>query len=269
MKTITLQEKYNRDKMNVILENIDANEIRQIAQVFKQINQVVGDANLPTIKRIVAQAGQEIADLQSKGFFKQLLGAITLNIGQKRVMSSIVTLQTQLVSMFQSLPDMMSIAGSVIEKGLTTPTAGGVTFQSAISNMDGESGGQAIQNLEKMMTKALEPDIIQGLFSKYELDPKTITKEILNLDINDFRSLVTRASGVKLQVPVGKEDLEDLKDSEKEGDLDAGTIFSKLTPDQIQTHITVISFLEKLGQEIDPKIKKGLATQMRKSTEKE
>lgn len=309
MKTVSLQEKYNRERMDVMLETIDANEIKKIAQVFKEINRVIGSAKLPSIKKLISQAAQDMSGLQSQGFFKQLLGAATLNIGQKRVMSSIVTLQTQLVSMLRALPDMVQIAtaalggGSMNEAGLTSIASDALSGQGAFSKnksgttqtqsrskripykdgqqeqqqlgnsigdalrSHGAEGQQAYSNLEKLIKKALQPDIIDGLFSKYKLDAGAITKEILDLPVKDFEKLGQQSSGANVQVPIEKEDIQNLQGAE--GDTDPGAAFSKITPDQAEGYMSVINFLEKVGQEINPQIKKALASRLKAGRDEE
>jgi len=308
MKTISLQEKYNRDRMNVLLEVIDASEIKKIAQVFKEINRVIGNANLPSVKSLISAAAQDMSSLQSQGFFKQLLGAATLNVGQKRTMSSIVTLQTQLVSMLKSVPDMVQIAtaalggGGINEAGLSSIASDAWNEKGAFSKNKSQSsqsdskpipftddkqkketdnnnsmanalkshgaeGQKALSNLEKMIKKALQPGIVDGLFSKYKIDADAITREILELSVQDFENLANKASGANIKVPIEKEDVQDLQGAEEK--TDPGSVLSKITPDQAESYMAVIGVLEKIGQKINPEIKKALASRLKAGRDQE
>jgi hypothetical protein len=264
MKTVTLQEKYNREKFEILLENLDQNEIRKIGQTFGELNRILGDANIPSIKNIIQQANKEIADLQSGGFFKQITNAVTLNMGQRRTMSSIVSLQTQLVSMFRMLPDLMNIAGSAIDKAMKKKpekVTGLEGKEQQESLMDALGNDPALQNLQKMIIKALKPDAITGLFNNQKLDPEKISEEILRLPLDEFRDLAKRASGVKLQVPIEKEDVEQLKGAEEKSN--ASDVFSKMSAQEAEGYMKTISFLEKVGQKINPDIKKALEARVR------
>lgn len=282
MKTISLQEKYNREQMDILLEVIDENEMRQIGQTFSEINRIIGNANLPSVKRVVSQASQDISGLQSRGVLKQLLGAVTLNIGQKRVMSSIVSLQTQLISLFRSLPDLMAIAGPIIEKtmqqeprqqfnapGAVKTGKAPMQTQSLASALKsaGNEGNAAYRNLEQLMKKALEPDAIAGLFNKYKIDAGAVTKDVLELTVGELKELSQRAGGAHLQVPVAKEDLDQLRGAEEK--TNPGSAISQITPDQAESYMQVLGVLEKMGQKINPDIKKALASRLKAGRDQE
>jgi uncharacterized protein (UPF0216 family) len=280
MKTVSLQEKYNRAQFDTLLEAIDENELRKIAQMFDKLDQIVGSAEIPAITEVLDVARDAVAKVSSPGFVRKLASALGGDSIEKKQISSIIALQTQLVSMFRSFPSIISIAGPLMksavseaEKWTGGPTEMGNTNPLLNKNPSAKNPNslrgvaekandtKAIPRIEKMLIKALSPDSIRGFFTQFKVNAKATVDQILDLDLEELKQLIQRASGSKLQVPISQEDVSELSPeadpNASQGPKNLANVLQKLTPEQKKSYIEAISFMEKIGQKINPEIKKA------------
>jgi len=281
MKTVSLQEKYNRAQFDILLEAIDENELRKIAQMFDKLDQIVGSAEIPAITEVLDVARDAVAKVSSPNFFRKLASAMPgVDSIEKKQISSIIALQTQLVSMFRAFPSIISIAGPLMKSAVSEAEkwTGGPTEMGDTNPLLNKSPSaknpnslrgvaekandtKAIPRIEKMLIKALSPDSIRGFFTQFKVNAKATVDQILDLDLEELKQLIQRASGSKLQVPISQEDVSELSPeadpNASQGPKNLANVLQKLTPEQKKSYIEAISFMEKIGQKINPEIKKA------------
>lgn len=221
MKTISLHEKYKRDK-KMLEEALDASDVRNVSQAFDRIDQILGnlDQKLPAIDGPLEKARQSLAKmLGSKGIgakVSKMLG------GQDRTLKAVMDVQVQLVSLFQSLPNIMTVAGKNVKKAisqasddshLTTKSGDtrGVVTKNTIADIL-HNDPQSLSNLENLIQKALQPK--SSFLSGNLINSKQATAELLQLHPQEFSDLSQRAGGAQLKVPISAEEADSLSDDE-------------------------------------------------------
>jgi len=279
MKTVSLQEKYNKAQFDILLEAIDENELRKIAQMFDKLDQIVGSAEIPAITEVLDVARDAVAKVSSPGFVRKLASALGGESIEKKQISSIIALQTQLVSIFRSFPSIISIAGPLMKSAVSEAISGSGPTEMGDSNplvtgspaknpnslrgvAEKANDTKSIPRIEKMLLNAFKvPSSIAGLFNQFKINAKAAVEQILDLDLQELKGLVARASGTKLQVPISQEDVSELSPetdpNASQGPKNLANVLQKLTPEQKKSYLEAISFMEKIGQKIDPAIKKA------------
>lgn len=204
MKTISLHEKYQINQMKILLEELDPADMQNIARAFDRIDQILGDADskLPSINIPMEKARKELSNMLSGegGLLKRMFRGITGR--QQTIMKSVMEAQIQLVSLFQALPSIMTIAGKNIKGKISQ--AGSTASVGEILKDDPNS----LKNMVNLITKALKPADIGST----PINPQRAAQELMNLPVSDFASLSQRAGGAQLRVPVPKEDMQALQD---------------------------------------------------------
>ena len=65
MKTISLHEKYNRNQVGLLIEQLDLADLQNISNTFDRIDVIIGnlDSKLPSIDGPIEKARQNLANI--------------------------------------------------------------------------------------------------------------------------------------------------------------------------------------------------------------
>lgn len=290
-KFVSLHEKYERNQESeLIKEDLDISDLDNVARAFDKIDEILGsyDSKLPAIDGPLEKAKQDLNNMLSGegGIIKRMFNDVT---GQKqKTLDKVMETQIQLVSLFRSLPSILTIAGKKLKEKIanapsgavrnTSPSAGGVDVsrlsgggedenldsyrgQRANTVLDAIDDPLAIKNLTNLIVKALKPESLKSV----SINPKMAAQQILELSPEEFSQLARRAGGGELRVPISKDEMQSLSNKVSSSSGESGgraqELLQNLTKGdktRAKAYNSLIDELQGLtGQDIQL-IKKGL-----------
>lgn len=257
---ITLEEKFLINEYEVLLEQLDESDLRQIANAFARIDAIMQNINVPAIDEPVDEARQKLTQLISgKG---GLLQKMMKNFSQKKTLVDILTIQVQLVSLFRSLPQILTLAGKDL-KNIINARGSGILKDSGIATLL-EDQPQKLDRIRSLIEKSLKPSMLQSV----KIDPSACADQLLNLPLTDFNTLIKRAAGAKITVPVEQEDVEQLTDKEAvKDDNSVNSILNKLARDPQQAKnwdIFLTTLKDDLGLRMPDNLVNGVKSILKK-----
>ncbi len=277
MRTITLHEKYERNKLDLIMEQLDQTDLENIARAFERIDGILGsiDKKLPSIDNPIEKARQDLSNMLSGegGLLKRMFRGVTGQ--QQKTIKNVMEAQIQLVSLFRALPNIMTLAGKQIKSKIAQAPGGteravragepsdpvsGLITKNTVRDAIGDF--KATKNLENLIAKALKP----GSISATPINPERAAQELMELSPDEFSDLAQRAGGAQMRVPVSREDAQALQSKTqdyegKEAGGRAQQLVADLTKGDTDRAKVMKALIDQLtgmsGQDIEL-IKKGL-----------
>ncbi len=193
----------------IILEKLDANELRKLSQSIKKIAGIVTGYDLPTIKGGIQQAAQETAKIMSGGTdgvisrIKQMFRG-----GNVKPLAKVMAFEKTMTTTLSQLSVILDII---------TANDPGIGKNSPNAKITDVLEPEEIQGVEDMIIKSLKGPL--KLFGSnnvpYIDDPLAIANELLSLSIKNFSDLSKKAGGIETVTDdetaqqVGDEALED------------------------------------------------------------
>ncbi len=283
MKTLSLRERYDLLQNNILLEEIDVNEIKEIAKTFEKIDNVFSGVDLPSINEPIEKAREEMAKIVSGG--GSLIDKVFKNIRQKKILSDIIGMQVQVLSLLKAMPSIMTLVGKdikdIIQKAPTgkirTTQPGQPNMDMVVSDVVGagqplttkntvkqaliQSGNsQKVETMTALISKALKP----GFLKSSVLDADQVAEEILDLNVDDFAKLIQKSSGAQLRMPISKEDFQTVQqDTDASG---SNKILNDLKdPNKKDALLAALKVMSQYGA-LKPDVDKIVASYNKKQT---
>lgn len=275
MKTITLQEKYNRDKVQVLLEQLDLADLQNITSAFDRIDSIIGplDNKLPAISGQIEKARQELAEIMAqtgRGARMQNWPVLWRIVKRRKgkALQSIMEAQIQLVSLFRALPGVMTLAGKNVKGKLSTAVEGGLTADVSLAKVLADDPS-ASKNMQNLIAKSLKPAQI----GRYPIDANAAASDLMNLSVKEFAGLANRAGSAEIKVPVSPEEAKEMTSPEEGEEAEepggkAQQLLQKLKADPETAKLTrnYLDIFKGMGQKDFDLLKKGLDRMLGSST---
>lgn len=110
-----LEEAISQEEVQLIIESISADDLRQFARMFKTYQTIVSGFNLPSIENFLDEAREDFAEIAEPktGILSRVAGALGGDRKKKKqIFGRLVKTQTQLRNLFLQLEDILTIIDS-------------------------------------------------------------------------------------------------------------------------------------------------------------
>lgn len=110
-----LKEAVSQEEVQLIIESISADDLRQFARMFKTYQTIVSGFNLPSIENFLDEAREDFAEIAEPktGILSRVAGALGGDRKKKKqIFGRLVKTQTQLRNLFLQLEDILTIIDS-------------------------------------------------------------------------------------------------------------------------------------------------------------